>query len=310
MDTINLTAVVRQTGINANTLRAWERRYQVVVPQRDKSGRRVYTKKDVERLQLLKALVREGHLIGLIAEQPTVKLKKLLSSTLSPEAPLLTASNVKTETLLSDITQALEEFDLEKLNTHLQRARFELNTKEIVINLVRPLLGRVGMMVLENRITISQEHLLSSLLRDYLGNIHQSLSPYDLSSRRNSPVVVLTTREGDFHEFGILLAAILCNLYRYRIYYLGPSTPVADLIECSQQVKASFLLLGFTALPTDRERISPQDFLLQLNESLPRQVTILTGGNAPTEVFEQIKDRRILSMGSLHGLDQFLAEHS
>ena len=70
--------VTKMTGISVDTLRAWERRYQVVSPARAESAARLYSLEDIERLKLLKALVSEGHGIGSIAQLDRSALESLL----------------------------------------------------------------------------------------------------------------------------------------------------------------------------------------------------------------------------------------
>lgn len=65
--TYKIGAVARLTGLSLDTLRAWERRYQVVIPVRTASGNRLYTREDVERLRLIKHLARGGTPIGELA---------------------------------------------------------------------------------------------------------------------------------------------------------------------------------------------------------------------------------------------------
>lgn len=77
-----ISAVARLTGISSHVLRVWERRYQVVEPNRSKSKRRQYTETDIQRLSLLKALVDNGHSIGSIATLSTDQLEERLSSVL------------------------------------------------------------------------------------------------------------------------------------------------------------------------------------------------------------------------------------
>lgn len=306
MEKFGLKAVVRLTGLNENTLRAWERRYQVVQPERDPSGHRLYTRKDIERLQLLTALVQEGHSIGRIAAIPNANLKKMIQRSLSPQATEIIASEAKTQQLLREIIAALQKFDLHRLNLVLQRTRFEMAQKDIIMNLVRPLLGEVGVMVNAGQLSISQEHLLSSLLRDFLGNMHQSLSPYDFNSRDAAKRVMLTTREGDQHEFSILMSAILSNLYRFKTYYLGPSMPAADLASAITQLRIDVLVLGAMGLPPDQERISIQAYLRALDESVPRSVTFCVGGSPEIRLDYLRKDRRTYLVSSLSEMDQFL----
>lgn len=307
---MNLSAVVRLTGINEHTLRAWERRYEAVVPKRESNGRRTYSAKDVERIQLLWALVHEGHTIGRIAGLPLAKLKELLASSLAPHAVEGQNDDSKIAKVLSEIVGALEKFRLEELHHTLQRARFDLSIKDIVINLLRPLLLRVGQMTYDGQLNITQEHLLSSLIRDYLGNIHQSLSPYDFTARANSKAVVLTTREGDLHEFNILMAAILSNVYQFRTYYLGPNMPVEDLIDCCLRFKADYIVMGFTPLPPERENITSKQFLVKLDKALPRRVTFCCGGASDADLSMLSRERTTLSISGLNQLDQFFSTQS
>lgn len=71
----SIGAVARLTGISTHTLRIWERRYSAVVADRTDSGRRVYSKADIEKLALLKSLSDNGSSIGQIANLSTQELK-------------------------------------------------------------------------------------------------------------------------------------------------------------------------------------------------------------------------------------------
>lgn len=307
---MNLSAVVRLIGINENTLRAWERRYNAVTPARDPQGRRLYSDAEVNRIQLLWSLVKEGHSIGLIAQRSNDELQDLLKKSLSPQVSQLKEVNSNLERLLNSIIKSLEKFDLETLHQNLQRARFDLNIKEIVVDLVKPLMGRVGVLSLTNELSIAQEHLLSSLLRDYLGNIHQSLSPYDFNARRLSKSVCITTREGDLHEFNILLASILSNLYQFKTYYLGPNMPAQDLAESCNILKPDFLVLGFTYLPSSREIISPEEYLSYIDEKLPRNITFCCGGASEEALAALSQDRQVVKLNGINELDHFFSSRS
>jgi DNA-binding transcriptional MerR regulator len=65
--TYRIGAVSRLTGIPADTLRVWERRYEVVTPTRTPSGTRLYSARDVARLGLIKQLVDRGDAISSVA---------------------------------------------------------------------------------------------------------------------------------------------------------------------------------------------------------------------------------------------------
>jgi len=64
----NLGAVVRQTGLKPDTVRAWERRYNLPTPQRSDGGHRLYSQRDVDTIRWLIARQREGLSISRAAE--------------------------------------------------------------------------------------------------------------------------------------------------------------------------------------------------------------------------------------------------
>ena len=72
-------AVSQATGLSVETLRAWERRYEVVQPCRDAGGRRSYTATDVGRLRLLRTATELGHTISRLAKLDADELAKLVA---------------------------------------------------------------------------------------------------------------------------------------------------------------------------------------------------------------------------------------
>lgn len=73
-------AVTRLTGITSHTLRKWESRYHAIEPVRTDSGRRLYTQAQVDRLLLLRDLVRQGHQISGLAAMTDADLRGLLGT--------------------------------------------------------------------------------------------------------------------------------------------------------------------------------------------------------------------------------------
>ena len=65
MHTIKFVAI--HTGISPHTIRAWERRYSALSPDRTATNRRLYSTTDIEKLSLLQRAVQAGHSIGQIA---------------------------------------------------------------------------------------------------------------------------------------------------------------------------------------------------------------------------------------------------
>lgn len=87
-DVYRIGAVARLTGIPADTLRIWERRYQLVEPQRTEKGGRLYTQDDVTRLTMIKTLVDQGHAISTVAALDSAALRERLSRSRANNLPL------------------------------------------------------------------------------------------------------------------------------------------------------------------------------------------------------------------------------
>ena len=73
-----IRVVAQRTGLSTPVLRAWERRYSVVIPSRSNGGQRLYSDADIRRLHLLATAVDGGRSIGLIADLEPPQLEALI----------------------------------------------------------------------------------------------------------------------------------------------------------------------------------------------------------------------------------------
>jgi DNA-binding transcriptional MerR regulator len=78
-EVFGMGAVVHRTGLTAQGIRMWEKRYDAVVPKRNDTNRRLYSRTDVERLALMKQLTDAGHSISSIANLGLSQLQDLMS---------------------------------------------------------------------------------------------------------------------------------------------------------------------------------------------------------------------------------------
>lgn len=90
-------AVSRLTGISPDTLRIWERRYDVVTPLRSPRGGRLYSVEDVARLRLIRELVDAGDTIGEVANLDIETLQGRLDESHRPSRHL--SSSLSTQAI-------------------------------------------------------------------------------------------------------------------------------------------------------------------------------------------------------------------
>ena len=239
------------SGVGVHTIRAWEKRYQAVVPQRNTSGRREYNDTDIERLSLLSELCTLGHSIGKIANLSTddlkIQLQKLgkqsegtgaLSDHKSSKH--LSTGPVNVEDSLKNLFSSLEDYKIDTISEEFNRLKLVLNPRELAMKVIAPLLDQLSLGVSEKKFNISQEHALSALIKFHTGHI--LFRGNNLKSARPY-TVLLCTPEGSFNEFGILLSALLCSFYNLPFYYLGPNLPADSLLDSYRSLNANLVLL-------------------------------------------------------------------
>ena len=232
-----IRAVAKITGLSLDTLRAWERRYQAVVPERSDRGRQ-YGPAQIARLLLLGQLVHKGHAIGGIASLTDQELKNLLAqpgqTTPAPAPPA---------EILAPVLSAIESFDSARAGDELSRLAAIFRPRDFVYEVALPLMREVGTRFHDGTLLIAQEHLISQLLRNLLGSMIQLFRP---SSRAIK--MVLATPASEAHEFGILTSAMLASMAGIEPVYLGPDLPALEIATAARRVGAQVILLGITVI--------------------------------------------------------------
>jgi DNA-binding transcriptional MerR regulator len=298
MSEFNLKAVLRQTGLTAETLRAWERRYSAVSPGRSENGRRVYDSADVHRLQLLATLTRRGFRIGDIANLSEKELMRRIEASHDPSD---IGTRSKKSQSVSELIDALDRFDFDQLRVLLARVRYQISPRDFALELVPALMFRVGTLIVEGRFSIAQEHALSQLVQSELRQIYDSLKPLEDSSR-NAKTMIFGTREGDYHDIGLMLAALLCRGQGIRCQYLGPNLPSDSLADAVKTLKPSAVVIGLSFLP-EEERVSPQDFVNAVDKAILPGTELWLGGSASGQVKRPRSKRTIWIFESLIDLE-------
>jgi MerR family transcriptional regulator, light-induced transcriptional regulator len=227
--------VARMTGLSLDTLRAWERRYQVVTPVRGDRGR-VYHDSDVERLKLLARLVDEGHAIGSIATLPSAAIARLGSESLTAAAKRGVPA-----VDLAPLVRAMKQYDLAAVDATLNRHAAILPADALIFAVVLPVLRETGARWEAGAIRPAQEHLVSASIRSVLGGLLRTMMRPD-----NDAPMVFATPAGERHELGLLAAAVLAAHAGHRVSYLGPDTPGADIVHATASLQAARLVLCTT----------------------------------------------------------------
>jgi DNA-binding transcriptional MerR regulator len=290
MNEFGVKAVAQKTGINGHTLRIWERRYRVVEPKRTPTGRRVYDRADVEKLTLLAFLVGKGHPISRLATLSIAELESAVAERRSDTAIVddLDARGAAEfrvdELLLGKLVGALESFQLRELGAQLTVARMQMGARAFTFAIVSPLLARIGQLVNDDRLSIAHEHALSALLKAHIYQMLFAVAPpAGIAGQRDIlPAITVATQEGDFHEFGVLLASLLMVSRQFPVHFFGANMPAAPLAYAANALRSPIVLVGKTFPGTviaQGRPITQKAYLKELDRGLNPDLQIWVGGH-------------------------------
>jgi DNA-binding transcriptional MerR regulator/methylmalonyl-CoA mutase cobalamin-binding subunit len=266
----SIKAVAQATGLTVETLRAWERRYEIVVPTRDAGGRRVYRAEDVLRLRRLREATERGHSIGRLAALSDDGLARLLDDPADRQE--LAASSAFVERIL-DAAQRFRSADCEQA---LTLAVAMLPPPRLVREVLQPLLREVGNRWHRGEFAISQERLVSTVVRRHVALM---LDAYDRTARRGP--IVFATLPGERHELGLLTSAMVCASRGFRVHYLGPDLPPAEIARYARETGAIVVgvsLVLCESLSTVRSQLE------ELVAGLPQETCVWLGGAAARDM--------------------------
>ena len=277
-----IRVVAERTGLTPDLLRVWERRYAVVSPDRGAGGQRVYSDTEVERLRLLRLATLAGRSIGQVADLDTAELERLVKEDeaarpATPRAPDRPDRSAE----ISEAVALIRAHDGPGLEAMLNRRRAALGIGVFLEEVVASLLLRVGDEWHMGRMTISQEHLTSAVVRQVLLGIVSTPMRSGQAER-----VLVCTPAGDQHELGALLAASAAVAQGWHVVYLGPNLPAAEIAAAATATGARLVALSLVYAPDAMHTIRE---IRTLREALPPEIPLLLGGAAATRMKDRLR---------------------
>jgi MerR family transcriptional regulator, light-induced transcriptional regulator len=298
-----IRAVARLTGLSVDTLRAWERRYSAVVPQRSDRGR-VYSEEDVQRLLRLRQAVDRGHAIGQVANMSDERLRELLSSPAAErvDSPPTTLYVEELPAQAEPVLDAIARFDFTRADRELSRLAALLPTRALVHEIILPLMRAVGERWHRGEFSVSQEHMASAITRNLLGSVMRLHQP-DVDSGR----ILITAPGGEIHEFGILAAAILAASMRLEVTYLGPNLPGRDIVDAAARSGSDVVLIGVSNPEPSQEVV---DEVHLVARGLEASTELWVGGAGPVKMLLGLNRRNVIAIPDFETLEDRLRELS
>ena len=215
---VPIRTVSSLTGVNSVTLRAWERRYELIKPVRTPKGHRLYTMADVDLIHQVMTLLDNGMSIGQVRR--VLEAKQAQPEPEGESQPAVSPWLTYQDRLLQAITAFNEQELYVIYNEVLSLYPVDIVTSRLIV----PLLRELGERWVQGQGSIAEEHFFSVFLRNELGaRFHH------LNRDRRGPRLLAACLPGEQHEVGLLLFTLAALDRDYQVLLLGPNTPLPEL---------------------------------------------------------------------------------
>ncbi len=244
-----IKAVSGQTGIRPVTLRAWERRHEVLSPHRSDNRYRLYSDRDVAILRWLKSRVDQEVSISAAVSE----LRSLRTTGFWPEAvPSIPAQHLQESRLTPDeyaaqLYQALIRRDEAGAGQVFLEMHTAFDLMTLFERVIVPTLVKIGEGWFRGELSVATEHFSSAYLR---GKLLTLLQAYPI--RRSAAHVLIGCGPDEQHEIGSLMLAVLLRADGFRVEYLGPDIPLDDLVDYAGDERPDMVILSATTEPAAR----------------------------------------------------------
>lgn len=249
----NLKVILKETGIKADVLRAWERRYGLPMPQRSAGGHRLYSQRDTEIIRWLMARQGEGLSISRAVDlwrelemdgrDPLAESRQTAGAAQAAATPPTAQPSL--ETACRDWLAACLAFN-EPLAEQTLNQAFALHPVETVcVEVLQKGLIEIGNLWYENRASVQQEHFASALVMRRLNALLAAAPP-----PTRSQTILVGCPPDEWHSFPSLLMALSLRRRGFNVVYLGANVPDQRFEETVQAVHADLVLLAAQQLIT------------------------------------------------------------
>ena len=222
----------RRVGVREATLRAWESRYGLLVPERTQGNFRLYSDEDLRRVRTMVRLLDAG--------LPAAEAARLARSGAQPgdldgDVPMGIVARAR-----AGLRRAFLDFD-EGLAERALDELFDAFTAEAVLrDAIFPFMREVGEAWACGEATVANEHFASSVIQGRLMSVARGWGSGP------GPRAVLACAPGELHAIGLIGLGICLSRRGWCITYLGPAAPLAAVAQCAAAVEPQAVVLSCT----------------------------------------------------------------
>lgn len=254
------------SGIKAHTIRIWEKRYNLLLPERTNTNIRTYGLSSLQKLLNITLLYNNGYKISKIA-----RIKE-------SDIPLLVREIVAKSSFenhaINAFKLAMINFDQTLFFNTYNGLLSERSFRDIFTDVFIPLLNELGLLWQTDTISPSHEHFITGLIKQKIIINTEKLQM--IEPTKDDKTFVLFLPENEIHEIGLLFVNYEIILRGYKSIYLGQTVPIESLKDLPKYYDNLTFLSYFTVAPTkDRLDKYIANFNKNINENGNSELWIL-----------------------------------
>lgn len=262
MNAFTIRDLENLSGIKAHTIRIWELRYSFLQPQRSTTNIRYYDGEELKKLLNVALLNRYGYKISHISKMPAEEINNKILALSSIEA--------QQERMINEMLHGMIDLETETFEQILDGYIESNGINDTIQKIIFPFLQRIGILWLTDHVRISQEHLVSNLIRQKLILGIDRAMPEKQIDR----TVIIYLPDNEYHELGILYVHYLMKVNGVKVVYLGADVPISELEYVCKLKNPDIIYTHITSLPG---RFNFENYLNNLHKKLPDCSFVMSG---------------------------------
>jgi len=233
MQTYSIADLEKLSGIKSHTIRIWEKRYNIVSPERSDTNIRAYNDDQLKKILNISFLINNGLKISKIA---SLSLDELSSKVIS-----LTSNSASFEAQINDFVICSLQFDEPLFNKTYNTLREDYSLSFVYENVFIPTLRRIGALWSSGELFPAQEHFLSNLIKQ---KFYHAIEVAESSLKRNKKAYLFLPPWED-HDFALLYSNMILKQNGFDVVNVGKTMTFESILQCIEKVKPDILFTTF-----------------------------------------------------------------
>ena len=243
--TFSIKDLENLTGVKAHTIRIWEKRYNLLQPERTDTNIRYYDLESLQALLNISFLNENGYKISKIASLTRKNIAELVRD--------MAVNNNSNDHALNMFKLAMLNFDQVLFYKTYDKLSKEKTLQEIFYGLFIPLLSEIGVLWQTDTITPAHEHFVTTIIRQKI--MLETEKVQSVNQGVSDSTFVLFLPDNEIHELGLMYLNLEILSKGHKSILLGQSVPMKGLVDILDHYSNITFVSYFTIQP-EKETIS------------------------------------------------------